>query len=122
VKKITLLAVFLLAGCASPPKTFQMSEVLKSCVISEIPYLQVIQCIKETYSRIGNNPSAISVKSFYAQLDADAEAFQSKLLTDKQARAQIYKNYSDTIELSNARNPPNQTRVCLPINGMIVCQ
>ena len=111
-----------LAGCATPPKTSPMSEIIMLCDILTTPYLQVIQCIKETYSKVGNTPSAISVKSFYSQLDADTEVFQSKSLTDKQARAQIYKNYSDTIGLDNARNPPNRIGVCIPINGMIVCQ
>jgi hypothetical protein len=101
-----------LAGCTLP-----MTKVIETCNNANAPFPEVSQCIQQTYAKNGNHPNATSVKSFYAELAVITEDYQSKKITDAQARAKLYRAYSNTVDADN-----RSTRVCMPIGGMIVCQ
>ena len=96
-----------------------MEKVIDTCNSQDAPFPQVSKCIKDTYAKKGNTPNANSVKAFYAELAVIDEAYQAKKMTEVQAKASLYRAYSDTV---GADNRSNQGRVCMPINGMIFCQ
>jgi hypothetical protein len=108
---ITLFAI-VVGGCTLP-----MTKVIETCNNPNAPFPEVSQCIQQTYAKKGNHPNATSVKSFYAELAVITEDYQSKKITDAQARANLYRAYSNTVDADN-----RSTRVCMPIGGMIVCQ
>ena len=113
---IGLLVIFGLAGCAT---TLPMEKVIDVCNSQDAPFPQVSQCIKDMYAQKGNTPNANSVKAVYAELAVISEDYQTRKITNTQARANLYRAYSDTV---GADNRSNKGRVCMPINGMIFCQ
>ena len=112
MKKLTLLVIFLLAGCTLP-----MTKVIDACNNPTAPFPAVSQCIQQTYAKKGNTPNANAVKAFYAELAVITEDYQAKKITDAQARASLYRAYTDTVGADN-----KSQRVCMPIGGMIYCQ
>ena len=112
MKKLTLLAVFVLAGCTLP-----MTKVIDACNDPSAPFPAVSQCIQQTYAKKGNTPNANVVKAFYAELAVITEDYQAKKITDAQARVNLYRAYTNTIDADN-----KSSRVCMPIGGMIYCQ
>ena len=94
-----------------------MTKVIDACNDPSAPFPAVSQCIQQTYAKKGNTPNANAVKAFYAELAVITEDYQAKKITDAQARASLYRAYTDTVGADNARS-----RVCMPMNGMIICQ
>jgi hypothetical protein len=115
-KLLILIAISFLSACAV---TLPMEKVIDTCNGQDVPYPQVSQCIKDTYSKKGNTPNANSVKAFYAELAVIDEDYQAKKISGAQAKAGLYRAYADTV---GADNKSNRGRVCMPINGMIFCQ
>lgn len=85
----------LLTGCGT-----LMKDVMASCDSGQ-PFDKYASCIKTTYTRDGARPNATSVKTFLAGLDAIAEAYNQKVITDAQARAFTYEQYNRTIEATD---------------------
>ena len=110
--RVSLLSCLIVAGCTLP-----MTKVIDACNDPTASFPVVSQCIQQTYAKKGNTPNANSVKAFYAELAVINEAYQAKKITDAQARASLYRAYSDTVGADN-----NSQRVCMPIGGMIYCQ
>lgn len=99
-----------------------MEVIIKACDVPANSYIEMTNCIKDTYSKVGNTPDSMSVRGFYARIDSTTEAIKSKSITEKQGRALVYKDYSETVGLENYRAKQNQGTVCMPINGMVFCQ
>ena len=114
----TLAITLLLCLCACAI-TLPMEKVIDVCNSKDASFPQVSQCIKDMYAQKGNTPNANSVKAFYAELAVITEDYQAKKITNTQAKASLYRAYSDTV---GADNRSNKGRVCMPINGMIFCQ
>jgi hypothetical protein len=112
VKKLTSLIALLMVGCTLP-----MTKVIDACNDPSAPFPAVSQCIQQTYAKKGNTPNANVVKAFYAELAVITEDYQAKRITDAQARANLYRAYTNTIDADN-----KSSRVCMPIGGMIYCQ
>jgi len=111
-----LLLIFTLLGCAHK---LPMENVIDVCVNQNDKFPQISACIKDTYSKEGKTPNANSVKAFYAELAVIDEDYRNGKITDAQARAGLYRSYSETVEKSNRAN---KGTVCMPINGMVYCQ
>ena len=115
-KLLILILTSFLCACAT---TLPMEKVIDDCNSQDMPYPKVYKCIKDTYSKKGNTPNANSVKAFYSELAVIDEDYRTKKISEVQAKANLYRAYSDTID---AYNRANRGRVCMPINGMIFCQ
>ncbi len=76
----------------------KMSIVIEDCEAKNATFKQVVGCLKNDYMK---NPNAMSVKTFFAELDAALEKVNNKTMTETEARAFMYKSYDGTIERDN---------------------
>ena len=113
---VSLFFCFMVLGCAHK---LPMESVIDVCANQNDKFPQISACIKDTYSKEGKTPNANSVKAFYAELAVIEEDYRNGKITDAQARAGLYRSYSDTVEKSNRAN---KGTVCMPINGMVYCK
>jgi len=113
---IFLVTLFALCGCAHK---LPMESVIDVCANQNDKFTQISACIKDTYSKEGKTPNANSVKAFYAELAVLDEDYRNGKITDAQAKAGLYRSYSETVEKSNRAN---KGTVCMPINGMVYCK
>ena len=113
---VSLFVCFMVLGCAH---RLQMDSVINSCANQNDAFPQISTCIQEVYNKDGRNPNANSVKAFYAELAVIDEDYRSGKISDAQAKASLYRSYSETVEKSNRAN---KGTVCMPINGMVYCK
>jgi hypothetical protein len=109
---VAILVGTLVSGCTIP-----MTQVIEVCNKPNAPFPVVSKCVQDTYSEKGNAPRANSVQAFYAELAVINEDYKNKNISDAQAKANLYRAYQNTVGADNARS-----RVCMPMNGMIICQ
>ena len=95
---VIFIVFFSLTGCGA-----MMKNVMRNCDNVQ-PFNAYSQCIKTTYSRIGNTPNSAAVRAFYSNLDMITEAYLARQITDAQARAFTWDAYLKTIQASNDRN------------------
>jgi hypothetical protein len=107
-----LLIGILVSGCTLP-----MTKVIETCNRPDAPFPVVSKCVQDTYNEKGNAPKANSVQAFYAELAVINEDYKNKNISDAQAKANLFRAYQNTVGADNARG-----RVCMPMNGMIICQ
>ena len=93
-----LLATVLLTSCGT-----MMKDVIANCD-REQDYDNFMYCIKSTYYKEGRNPDSSDVRAFYANLDAIAEAYRAKKITDAQAKVYAYDAFNKTIQAGNDRS------------------
>ena len=119
MNRLLLLTFALLVGCATK---YPMASVIDACNTSNTSFAEVYQCIYLTYTKHGRSPNATAVKAFYAEMAAINEAVNSRKISQVQAKAAMYRAYSKTVDADNRASQANQGVVCMPVNGMMICQ
>lgn len=87
-----------LTGCGAA-----MKDVMKICD-TQNKFNLYVSCIKETYNRDGKSPDSLEVLVFYDNLNAITEQYDSKKITNAQAKSYAYDAFIKTVQASNDRN------------------
>ena len=79
-----------------------MIDVMGRCDQGQ-KFQNIVDCIKETYQKEGNEPNAGNIKAFYANLDEISDANLSGQLTDAQAKSAAFRAFLSIVQSENDR-------------------
>jgi hypothetical protein len=131
---LVITSFLFLTSCAMLPEsakniigiksTKPMSKVVADCEVLKI-FSDMASCIKETYSKEGNEPNSVSVRAFYSMIDTINEKYQMKNITEAEARSLTYKALLETVEASNQADANNaaaaRPTICNKIGSRVIC-
>ena len=102
MKNLKVYFFILTSICLSSCGTL-MKDVMISCDRGQ-EFDSYSYCIKDKYSKEGRQPNDQIVRAFYAHLDAITEAYQTKKITNAQAKSYAYDAFMKTIQADNNAN------------------
>lgn len=115
----TVILIVTLAACTTP-----MPTIVKSCDSPGSLFPQVANCIESTYAQKGAKSQSIAVRSFFSELAVIGDQYSKQVISNDQARADLYRAYANTIQQEIDREQQNQPVVCMPMgfNRTVICQ
>jgi len=105
MRKITFVAVILaLSGCATRID-MPMSTVMARCDVGTNVgnFSFYSYCIKDVYSREGNQPNSPAIRAFYSRLDVIDENYCQNKITNAEAKSYAYQAWREMIDADNQR-------------------